>query len=155
MRLASTAFTANDPIPVKFTCDGDNVSPPLSWSDPPAATRSFAVVCSDPDAPGGVWYHWAIFDIPQDMRSLPEAWPQTRSSLPQAMNDFRRPGYGGPCPPPGAPAHHYHFRLYALNVQRLDLAPRAACRDVEIGARLHSITTTELVGLFGRAPNRR
>ena len=151
MRVTSPVFAANDRIPVRFTCDGADVSPPLAWSEPPAEARGFAVVCSDPDAPGGIWYHWAIYDIPPDMRALPEHWPSTRNLPPQAMNDFRRPGYGGPCPPPGAPPHHYHFRLYALNVERLGLAPRAHCRDVEAAARLHAITTAELIGVYGRA----
>ena len=150
MQLVSPAFVANDRIPVKFTCDGANVSPPLGWSNPPAATRSFALICSDPDAPGGVWYHWAIYDIPADARSLAEQWPPTRSAPPQAINDFRRPGYGGPCPPSGAEPHHYYFRLYALNVQHLDLSSRARCRDVEIASRLHAMATAELIGLYGR-----
>lgn len=151
MQVISPAFAANDRIPVRCTCDGANVSPPLAWSDAPAATRSFALICSDPDAPGGTWYHWAIYDIPSDVRALPEHWLPTRSSPPEAVNDFRRPGYGGPCPPAGDAPHHYHFRLYALNVRRLGLAPRAPCRDVEVAARLHAITTAELIGLYRRA----
>ena len=151
MQVSSPAFAANDRIPVRFTCDGANVSPPLAWSDEPAETCGFAVICFDPDAPCGIWYHWAIYDIPADMRVLAEHWPPTRSTAPQAVNDFRRPGYGGPCPPAGDVPHNYHFRLYALNVERLGLAPRARCRDVEIAARLHAISTAQLIGLYGRA----
>lgn len=151
MQVNSPAFAANDRIPEQFTCDGTNNSPPLAWSDPPVEVRSFTLVCSDPDAPGGVWYHWAIYDIPPNMRALHEHWPPMRPSPPQAMNDFRRTGYGGPCPPRGAPPHHYHFRLYALNVEQLGLAARAHCRDVEAAARLHAVTSAELIGLYGRA----
>ncbi|MCW3474582.1 YbhB/YbcL family Raf kinase inhibitor-like protein [Limobrevibacterium gyesilva] len=150
MRLTSTDLAPNARIPTRFTCDGADVSPPLAWSDPPAATRSFALVCADPDAPGGVWYHWAIYDIPPTTLALHEHWPPAGASPPQATNDFRHPGYGGPCPPSGHRPHHYEFRLYALDVDRLGLKPHPHCRDVEAAARSHAIATAELIATYGR-----
>ena len=150
MRLTSSAFAPDGRIPGRFTCDGADVSPPLAWSDPPSGVRSFALVVTDPDAPGGVWYHWAICDIPPAARALEAHWPPERPIPPQARNDFGRPGYGGPCPPRGAAAHRYHFRLYALNVARLDLGSHAVCRDVEAAAGAQAIATAELVGTYGR-----
>lgn len=151
MRLTSPVFRSDGWIPVRFTCDGADVSPPLAWSEPPSSVRSFALVCADPDAPGGVWYHWAIYDLPPDQRALAEHWPPARAMPPQAVNDFRRSGYGGPCPPRGARPHRYQFRLYALSVERLGLAPAAKCREVEAAARAHAIATAELAGHYGRA----
>ena len=150
MRLTSSAFAPDGRIPVRFTCDGADVSPPLAWTDPPAGTSSFALVCSDPDAPGGVWHHWAIYDIAPTTLALAEGWPPSRKLPPQAINDFRRAGYGGPCPPRGSAPHHYHFRLYALDVAELGLGARAHCRDVDAAARSHAIATAELIGLYGR-----
>ena len=150
MRLSSPAFAPGARIPVRFTCDGMDVSPPLAWSDPPAAARSFALVCSDPDAPGRTWYHWAIYDIPLEMHGLSENWSPMRSFPPQAINDFRRRGYGGPCPPRDAPPHHYHFRLYALRVGQLGLGPDALCSNVEAAARAQAIASSDLIGLYGR-----
>lgn len=151
MRLTSSVFRADGWIPRHYTCDGADASPPLAWTDPPAGTRSFALVCADPDAPGGVWYHWAIYDLPADQRALAEQWPPSRRDPPQAVNDFRRLGYGGPCPPRGSHPHHYRFRLYALPVERLGLAASVRCREVEAAARAHAIATAELIGLYGRA----
>lgn len=148
MRLTSSAFGPNAHIPVRYTCDGANVSPPLTWDDPPAGTRSLVLVCSDPDAPGGVWHHWAIYDIPAATRALAEAWPPTRKSPPQAINDFRRAGYGGPCPPRGDAQHHCHFRLYALSVE--SLGRQVHCGDVDAAAQSHAIAVAELVGCYRR-----
>jgi Raf kinase inhibitor-like YbhB/YbcL family protein len=150
MRLTSSAFTRGGVIPRKFTCDGANISPPLIWSDAPAEVRSFAIVCSDPDAPSAVWYHWAIYDIPSETTSLPEHWPPDRAPPPQALNDFGKEGYGGPCPPRGHGRHHYHFKLYALKVERLGLGPVAKCREIEEAAQAQAITATELVGVYSR-----
>jgi Raf kinase inhibitor-like YbhB/YbcL family protein len=149
MRLTSSAFGSGDRIPVRFTCDGTDISPPLAWSDPPNGTRTFALVCADPDAPGGTWYHWAIYDIPAITHVLSEHWPSTRVPPPQGINDFGDVGYRGPCPPPGTP-HHYHFRLYALDVARLDLGPGVRCRAVEVAVRAQTIATAELIGIYGR-----
>ena len=150
MRLTSSAFGSGAHVPARFTCDGDNVSPPLAWTDPPPSVRSFALICSDPDAPGGTWYHWGIYNIPPATRLLEAHWPLA-GPLPQAINDFGRAGYGGPCPPPGAHAHRYFFRLYALNIARLDVGAQPRCREVEAAAKAHAVATAELMGLYARA----
>jgi Raf kinase inhibitor-like YbhB/YbcL family protein len=101
MHLGSTAFSDGSPIPSRFTCDGEDLSPPLKWNDPPAETRSFALLCDDPDAPGGTWHHWAAYDIPAALTSLAQGAAQhaEKQGFKQATNDFQRSGYGGPCPP--------------------------------------------------------
>jgi Raf kinase inhibitor-like YbhB/YbcL family protein len=151
MRLTSSAFASDGWIPRRFTCEGADESPPLAWSNVPAAARGFALVLSDPDAPGRTWYHWAVWDIPSQVRFLPLGVPAGQHGLLQGTNDFRRPGYGGPCPPRGMSPHRYQFRLYALDVERLGLASGARCQDVEAGARARAIETAELVGVFGRS----
>jgi Raf kinase inhibitor-like YbhB/YbcL family protein len=150
MHLTSAAFTHGGKIPTRFTCDGADVSPALAWSGAPADARSFALVCSDPDAPSGVWYHWAIYDVPGGTTHLSEHLAGDGGALPQAANDFRKRGYGGPCPPPGHGRHHYHFKLYALDVERLDLPSAPRCRDVEQAAEAHAIAKAELVGVYSR-----
>ncbi len=152
LSLVSSAFAHNETIPVRHTCDGDDVSPPPGWSGAPPATASFALVCSDPDAPAGTWYHWAIFDIPVDRTDLDEAYPTDAAVGPtrQAVTDFKRTGYGGPCPPKGHGVHHYHFRLMALDVAALSLPPAAGCRDVESAAAEHLLDETVLVGTYAR-----
>jgi hypothetical protein len=150
MKLISPAFAGGKEIPRRFTCDGDNVSPPLAWSGAPSGTQGFALVCRDPDAPSGDWYHWAAFNIPVKVTMLPEHCPAHAPGLRQAVNDFGKREYGGPCPPRGHDRHHYHFMLYALNVERLDVPENAGCREVEVVARAHAIATAELIGHYGR-----
>ncbi len=117
MRLNSTAFADGSAIPRRFTCDDADLSPPLNWSDAPTGTRSFTLLCDDPDAPAGTWHHWAAYDIPSTLTMLAEGAASDAEQLgfKQAINDFQRPGYGGPCPPRGHGLHHYHFRLLALS----------------------------------------
>ena len=110
MHLASRAFENGGRIPGRFTCDGDNEMPPLEWTGVPPEARSLALVCSDPDAPSGTFHHWAVYDIPPDVRHLPE---RKCAGMREAVNDFGRTGYGGPCPPRGHGSHRYCFRLYA------------------------------------------
>jgi Raf kinase inhibitor-like YbhB/YbcL family protein len=150
MHLTSSAFPKGGKIPTRFTCDGADASPPLAWSDAPKEARSFAIVCSDPDAPKGVWFHWAIFDIPRGSTELAEHCAADATSPPQARNDFGNRGYGGPCPPRGHGRHHYHFKLFALDVARLDVPATASCREVEEAAQSHVLATTELVGVYSR-----
>lgn len=150
MRLISSAIAENGKIPLRFTCDGADVSPPLAWTGAPSAARSFAIICSDPDAPAGIWFHWAIFDIPARTTDLPERYPADNGTARQAINDFHRKGYGGPCPPPGHGRHHYHFKLYAIDVERLDLPPSASCRDVEGEAAVNALAIAELIGVYSR-----
>lgn len=126
MFLTSPIFTEEQPIPAKYTGDGADVSPPLQWRDVPAGTKSFTLVCEDPDAPLGTWVHWLLYNLPATICALPEHLP-TSDTLPngakQGINDFKRVGYGGPFPPRGSP-HHYYFKLYALNTE-LSLKPQA------------------------------
>jgi Raf kinase inhibitor-like YbhB/YbcL family protein len=116
--VTSSAFHEGETIPKRYTADGDNVSPPLRWSDPPAATRSFAIVCEDPDAPSGIFVHWIAWNIGLQQRELSEALSTSPDidGIRQGKNGFGRAGYGGPKPPPGKP-HRYRFRVFALDVQ--------------------------------------
>jgi len=150
MRLVSIAFDNNGKIPARFTCDGEGVVPPLTWSEPPAETRSFALICSDADAPSGVWYHWAAFDIPVAWRDLAASGRDRGSPMREAINDFEKPGYGGPCPPRGHGTHHYSFTLYALNIEHLGASANAHCRDIEKMAKEHAVGSAKLTGLYAR-----
>lgn len=151
MRLRSSAFADGAQIPRRFGCEGDNISPPLAWDEVPAATRSFVLLCDDPDAPGGTWHHWAAYDIAATQTALPLDAGNRAAALgfKQAINDFDKSGYGGPCPPPGAP-HHYHFRLLALSVERLSVPDDASCLSVQREAHKHSLAEATLVGLYRR-----
>ncbi len=150
MRLTSAAFANGGEIPARFTCDGENLSPPLAWSGAPPGTRSFAIVCRDPDAPSGPWYHWAALDIARIVDALQEHCRPGSPAMRQAINDFAKRGYGGPCPPHGHGRHHYHFTLYALDVEQLDVPVSAHCRNVENAARAHALATAELIGVYAR-----
>ncbi len=152
LRLASPEFEADQRIPERFTCEGGNTSPPLSWSGTPPEARSFVLICSDPDAPAGTWYHWAVFDLPAERRSLDEGFPTDGriGIIRQAMNDFGRTGYGGPCPPPGHGVHHYRFRLAALDVENLAVAASPDCRDVEREIAAHILAEHTLIATFSR-----
>lgn len=116
MEIHSAAFEDGSAIPRKYACDGDNISPPLSWSNPPAGTQSFALIADDPDAPMGTYVHWVIYDLPADMTALRSAVPNEKAlqnDAKQGMNSSKGIGYTGPCPPSGT--HRYYFKLYALN----------------------------------------
>ena len=153
LALISTAFREGSPIPVKHTCDGADVSPALSWEGTPRGTATFAMIADDPDAPAGTWVHWVLYDLSVSAVQLPENVPTT-DTLPdlggaiQGRNDFRRTGYGGPCPPPG-PAHRYFFKLYALDAP-LKLGPGATKQEVEAAMKDHLLATTQLVGTYAR-----
>jgi Raf kinase inhibitor-like YbhB/YbcL family protein len=149
-QLTSTAFSSGESIPIRHTCDGEDVSPPLQWGTPPEGTRSLALIADDPDAPTGTFVHWLIYDIPPDARGLPEG-VATRDRVSeglQGLNDFERPGYGGPCPPPGTP-HRYYFTLRALDAP-LDLEPGASRAQVDAACRGHVLAEAQLMGRFGR-----
>jgi hypothetical protein len=151
LQLATPAFSPGGTIPRKFTCDGQDTSPALSWRGSPAKTQSIALVADDPDAPAGTWVHWVLYDLPADAHELPEGVPK-REELPngarQGRNDFRKIGYGGPCPPPGKP-HRYFFKLYALDT-KLGLKSGATKADVERAMKGHILAQAELIGLYGR-----
>jgi Raf kinase inhibitor-like YbhB/YbcL family protein len=150
-KLSSPAFEPDGTIPKQFTCDGSNVSPALTWTGPPAGAKSLALIVDDPDAPAGTWVHWVIFDLPASARELAEGMPQDAELAGGARhgrNDFRRLGYGGPCPPPG-PAHRYFFKLYALDA-RIGLKPGATKADLENAMKGHIIAKAELIGRYGR-----
>lgn len=149
--LTSSAFKEGERIPDRYTCEGDDLSPPLHWSVPPAATKSFALIADDPDAPGGAWVHWVIYNLSLDLRGLPEGIPAKDHWLDaalQGLTDFKRVGYGGPCPPLGKP-HRYYFKLYALDVV-LNLKPRAIKSQVLEACKGHILAEAQLMGRFGR-----
>jgi Raf kinase inhibitor-like YbhB/YbcL family protein len=152
--LSSPSFRNNQPIPAKHSCEGADASPALKWEGAPASTKSFALICDDPDAPGGSWVHWVLYDIPAGATELPENVAKTEtvaalSNAKQGMTDFGRVGYGGPCPPRGHGVHHYHFRLYALDTE-LKLVPRATRRQLEAAMKGHVVAQAELVGTYQR-----
>ena len=152
LELSSSAFGQGEQIPKKYTCDGDNVSPPLRWRGVPDDTRSFVLLCNDPDAPGGTFRHWAVYDIPPDRLELHEGFgPESlQDGLKEGINSFGKPGYGGPCPPKGHGTHHYHFRLMALAEPDLPVATTASCAEVITAAERQAIAEVELVGLYAR-----
>lgn len=156
MKLASI-FAPGEPIPALHTCDGEDVSPPLRWSDAPAEAKSLVLIVDDPDAPAGTFVHWVLYDLPASASALPERIARldvVPGGGSQGLNDFARVGYGGPCPPPGRP-HRYVFKLYALDT-RLGLAPRKRKPDVLQAMRGHVLAEAELVGRYQRAaPARR
>jgi len=149
--LTSPNFRNNQPMPAKHSCEGADASPALKWEGAPAGTKSFALICDDPDAPGGSWVHWVIYEIPANTKELPEgvAKSDAAAGARQGMNDFGKVGYGGPCPPRGHGVHHYHFRLYALDTD-LNLAARVTRRQLEAAMKGHILGQTELVGTYQR-----
>ena len=151
IEVRSTAFEHGQPIPGRYTCDGEDLSPPLQWGLLPPGTVTLALIAEDPDAPRGTWVHWVMYNIPSEDLWLPEGVPpdsiQPDGSI-QGLNDFRKIGYGGPCPPWGT--HRYYFRLLALNT-RLDLPP-GITRDRLLSAMEgHVIARGELMGTYSRA----
>lgn len=150
MQLSSAAFAEGRPIPRRHTCDGENASPPLAWSDAPPETKSFVLVCDDPDAPAAIWRHWAVFDIPPTQTRLAEHVPSHVAEFKQGTNDFRKPGYGGPCPPRGHGPHRYRFLLLAVDRESLGLGEGAPCADVERAARAHTLARALLTGIYQR-----
>lgn len=151
LALTSETFAQGAKIPAHHTCSGSDASPPLAWSEPPAGTHSFALIVDDPDAPGGTWVHWVIFDLPAHTRALGEGVEKVKelsTGARQGRNDFGKFGYGGPCPPPGKP-HRYFFKLYALD-KKLALIPGATKENVEKAMQGHILAQGELMGRFGR-----
>jgi Raf kinase inhibitor-like YbhB/YbcL family protein len=150
MRIESAAFSEGALIPRRHTCDGEDVSPPLSWSGVPEGAKSLALICDDPDAPGKTWVHWVLFNLPPGTRELPEGVP-ARANLSgggmQGTNDFRKLGYGGPCPPGGT--HRYLFKLYALDAE-LALPAGATKAELEGAIEGHVLGQATLTGKYSR-----
>lgn len=148
MELYSPAFANNAPIPVRHTGDGDNLSPPLEWSGAPADTRSFALIMEDPDAPTGTFHHWAVFNLPRGRVGLTEGMRLTDAA--QGVNDMAHARYDGPLPPRGHGLHHYHFRLAALDVDKLAISGSPTVGAVWAEALKHALATADLVGTYER-----
>lgn len=155
MEIRSLAFDPETKIPVRHTCDGEDLSPQLSWSGVPEGVESFVLIMDDPDAPPGTWVHWLLYDLPGDVRELPEGLARSESldgggiqGMCWGVDSFSRVGYYGPCPPPGLP-HRYSFRIYALDA-KLDLPPKATKKQVVEAIKGRVLAEAEMVGLFGR-----
>ena len=146
----SEAFEQADSIPEKYTCDGEDVSTELRWEHPPAGTQTFVLIMDDPDAPGGTWVHWVVYNLPEDIRDLPSG-KGTDSELPDPAevgeNSWGQQQYGGPCPPSGT--HRYFFTLYAID-QHLEIGPGATGEAVQTAIEGHVLESVELVGTYSR-----
>ena len=150
MKIVSTAFKAGEIIPQKYTCDDADISPPLSWENIPESTKSLALICDDPDAPIGIWVHWVLYNISPEINMLAENVPAQRdlaNGARQGINDFRKLGYGGPCPPGGT--HRYYFKLYALD-STLGLTAGATKGALEAAMDGHILAQAELMGTYSR-----
>ena len=150
IKVKSSAFIEGGMIPKKYTCDNSDVSPSLSWDSVPGGTKSLAFICDDPDAPAGNWVHWVLFNIPADAKELKENIP-AKKTLPNGakhgINDFRKFGYGGPCPPSGT--HRYYFKLYALDAM-LNLDAGIKKTDLLKAMEGHIIGQGQLMGKYSR-----
>ncbi len=149
--LSSDAFRNGGEIPPVYTCRGQGISPLLTWNGTPEGVRAFALLLEDPDAPGGTFSHWVVYNIPPEKRELPPSLPHNPSfpdGIRQGMNDFRKIGYGAPCPPPGR-SHRYYFRLYALDAPLIP-APSMDRDTLLRGIKGHVYGTAELMGFFKR-----
>ncbi|MBI4846840.1 MAG: YbhB/YbcL family Raf kinase inhibitor-like protein [Candidatus Omnitrophica bacterium] len=151
LEIKSSAFKNNETIPKEYTSQGPDISPPLSWTGAPKEAKAFALICDDPDAPGGNWVHWVIYNIPGNTASLDKAVPPSgvlANGVKQGKNDFGRIGYGGPMPPPGKP-HRYFFKLYALDA-KLELEPGLIKEELLKRMKAHILKEAQLIGVFKR-----
>jgi Raf kinase inhibitor-like YbhB/YbcL family protein len=151
IQLTSPAFTEGQPIPQKYTCQGQDISPELKWTNVPANTKSFALIADDPDAPAGTWVHWVLYDLPPTTAGLSEGVPKSpelANGAKHGTTNFKRVGYGGPCPPPGKP-HRYFFKLYALNTM-LGLKPGVMKQDLLKAMEGHILAEGQLMGTYQR-----
>lgn len=151
MQISTKSFSAGGEIPKRYTCDGADISPQLSWSGTPPGSQSLALIGDDPDAPRGTWTHWVVYDLPASTKELAEDVRKV-DQLPgggsQGRNDFGKTGYNGPCPPPGKP-HRYFFRVFALD-KMLALKPGASRKEVESAMQGHVLAQAEVMGRYGR-----
>lgn len=151
LQITSSAFKNGQPIPVQYTGEGKDISPPLQWTNIPANAKSLVLISDDPDAPMGTWVHWVVYDLPAETAGLAEGVPKTpelANGAKQGVNDFKRIGYNGPMPPPGKP-HRYFFKLYALDC-RLGLNPGATKAQVEKAMQGHILAQGQLMGTYQR-----
>ncbi|MFO7928305.1 MAG: YbhB/YbcL family Raf kinase inhibitor-like protein [Candidatus Humimicrobiaceae bacterium] len=146
MQIKSTAFENNGNIPAKYTCDGENVNPPLEFSEVPQNAESLALVADDPDAPGKTWVHWTIWNINPKTKKIPEHAKLEKAI--EGITDFGKPGYGGPCPPSGT--HRYFFKLYALDTE-LNLDPSSDVGQLQEEIEGHVIEKAELIGKYSKS----
>jgi len=149
--LTTSSFPSGGNIPRQFTCEGEDISPALAWTEPPPGTQSLALIMDDPDAPMGTFVHWVVYNLPAAARQLPDRVPRKDDLAgggAQGRNDFPTTGYGGPCPPPGKP-HRYFFKLYALD-SKLNLKAGIGKRDVEQAMKGHVLAEAQLMGRYGR-----
>jgi Raf kinase inhibitor-like YbhB/YbcL family protein len=147
LKVFSPSFNEGEMIPSKFTCDGQNISPPISWEGLPEGTKALALICDDPDAPSGDFVHWVVFNIPADRGGFEENAEAGDVAF-LGMTDFGRRGYGGPCPPSGT--HHYHFKVYALD-RMLEADSNIAKYDLLDKMEGHILAKGELIGLYKRS----
>lgn len=145
MKIFSSAFKNNERIPAKYTCDGENINPPLGISDTPENAKSLALIVNDPDAPRGTWTHWTIWNIDPNIREI--AADSTPPNTIEGVTDFGKPGYGGPCPPSGT--HRYFFKIYALDT-KIDLAPSKKVNELKKAMEKHILDSAEIIGLYSR-----
>jgi Raf kinase inhibitor-like YbhB/YbcL family protein len=145
LTVTSAAFVANGSIPSKYTCEGENTSPPLVWTDAPASAKSIAIVVDDPDAPSGTFVHWVLYDLPPATKSLPEGQKTAPAGARDGKNDFGTTGWSGPCPPSGR--HRYFHKVYALDTVLPDLGTPAKA-DVVAAMNGHVVAQGELVGTY-------
>lgn len=147
MKIESPSFKHHQPIPKKYTCEGEDISPPLNFLDIPSGTNSIALIVDDPDAPMGTWDHWVVWNLAPDTKQLPEAAKVANQGT-TSFRDHRSKSYGGPCPPPGKP-HRYFFKAYALDVM-LDLPKETTKAQLEEAMEGHLLGKAELVGTYQR-----
>ena len=150
IKIASSAFKDGGMIPKKYTCDGEEVSPPINWSGIPGNAKSIALISDDPDAPMGTWVHWVIFNVPADSKGFAESVPNQETlsdGARQGINSSRKIGYDGPCPPSGT--HRYYFKVYALDTM-LDLSPGATKNDLLKAMEGHILAEGQLMGRYKR-----
>ena len=148
-QLTLEDFSGEADIPRRFTCDGDDISPALRWAGEPSGTKSFALIMDDPDAPGGTWNHWLIWDMPASIHSVQEG-AEDASVGKSGTNDFGRRGYGGPCPPQGRGSHRYFFRMFALDTATLGLPQGAKRSALEKALRKHVLAEAVYMGRYER-----
>ncbi|MGH7950586.1 MAG: YbhB/YbcL family Raf kinase inhibitor-like protein [Limisphaerales bacterium] len=151
IEITSAAFSEGGLIPQKYTCQGDDISPPLKWAAAPPNTKSFTLICEDPDAPTGAWTHWVIYNLPPNVTELSENVPKTETisgGAKQGLNSFKKIGYGGPCPPAGKP-HRYFFKMYALDAM-LNLKSGVTKKELLKAMNGHVLAEGQLMGTYQR-----